>query len=576
MHEEPERIVRRFAAAGNLVVSGRVTRVVADSAAGDPLRALLARLGAIIDPIPGGADADAAYVYADGDAGARFTAGSADLADGVILIECGSRPAFDPEGAVEEPTRAPFRAYRAPDGRRITVLPPAARRRLGADAADADADARLIWARDHMPACAAQARELTASGVLRGVRVGISMVLEPKTATLALFLAEAGAEVVLYAHADETDPAIARALRRRGFAVHASGEESRQLADARAFLSEGIELLLDDGSHLIRLAALDGIPLTGAAEETTSGLRPLRAMGERLRIPVVAVNDARMKTRFDNRYGTGQSCVFAIADLLDRIERGFAGSTTVVIGFGPVGEGTAQHARALGARVVIVETDPVRALEARHAGYATSTLDDALDASDIVISATGVTATIPVAALRRAARNGRDTVFAVAGGVIDEIELDAALAAGALERAVAPKIDAVTFPASTDAMSDQPIGAAGSVLVLDRGGCINITAAEGNPVQIMDYSFAVQLAAVGLLAAGDVRHPGVHALPSTVDERIAASLVPGPDASGMVGACPDDDWHPARFPTARTPPPAVGPPATSPTMSPAPATEAPA
>ncbi len=556
MHEEPERIVRRFAAAGNLVVSGQPARVVGGASA-DPLRALLARLGAIVDPLPGGITDDPAYVYADGDAGARFSVRSADLADGVILIECGSRAAFDPDGAVDEPTREPFRAYRTPDGRRITVLPPGARRAgAGADDTAAEADARLIWARDHMPACAAQARELTASGVLRGLRVGISMVLEPKTATLALFLAEAGAEVVLYAHADETDPAIADALRRRGFTVHASGDEARQLADARAFLAERIELLLDDGSHLIRLAALDGVPLAGAAEETTSGLRPLRAMGERLRIPVVAVNDARMKTRFDNRYGTGQSCVFAIADLLDPIDRGFAGSTTVVIGFGPVGEGTAQHARALGARVVVVETDPVRVLEARHAGYVTSTLDDALDLADIVISATGVTATIPVAALRRAAGNGRDTAFAVAGGVIDEIEVDAALAAGAEDRSAAPKIDAITFPASADATSDHPISAAGGILVLDRGGCINITAAEGNPVQIMDYSFAVQLAAAGLLAAGDIRDAGVHQLPALVDERIAASLVRGSGATGETDTAIDIDWHPARFPSARTTPPA--------------------
>ncbi|WP_052460747.1 adenosylhomocysteinase [Microbacterium gorillae] len=527
MYDAPERIVRRFAAAGNLVVSGQPTAVLGGDATA-PLRELLVALGGDISE-PG----EALYVYADGDAGVSVGDGSA-LRDGVIVIECGRLPALRSDGLSEEPTRLPFRAYRRTDGTRVRVLP--------ADAAEtADAEARLDWARAFMPACTALAAELSASGVVRGVRIGISMVLEPKTATLALFLRDAGAEVVLYAHADETDPAIADALRRRGFPVHASGDTARQLADARAFLASGLDLLLDDGSHLIRLAAHDGVVLRGAAEETTSGLRPLRALGDRLTIPVVAVNDARMKTRFDNRYGTGQSCVFAIADLLERIGRGI-GPTTAVIGFGPVGEGVAQYVRALGSHVVVVETDPVRMLEARHAGCPTMSREAALDIADLVISATGVAGTITPDDLRRAARRPGDRpVFAVAGGVTDEIELDAALASGGVIRAHAPKVDALVFDD-------------GEVIVLDRGGCINITAAEGNPVQIMDYSFAAQLCAVRLLAEGAYPEPGVHALPPEVDDHIAALLVGFAPVNARVNArvhAPDEpatSWHPTRFP----------------------------
>ncbi|WP_402840095.1 adenosylhomocysteinase [Microbacterium sp. GXS0129] len=529
MHEAPERIVRRFAAAGNLVVSGQPTAVVPDDDRTAALRDLLRRLGAVICGL-----GDAAYVYADGDTGVRLRGD--ELVDGAVVIECGDEPAFEAGGqAQSEPTRDPFRAFREA-GRLVRVLPARAVRTPVADISDADA--RLQWAHDFMSACAVQTQRL--GGMLTGTTFGISMVLEPKTANLALFLREAGARVVLYAHADETDPAIAEALRRRGFTVHASTHESRQLANARAFLAEGLDFLLDDGAHLIRLALLDGVPLRGAAEETTSGLRPLRAMGDALTVPVVAVNDARMKTRFDNRYGTGQSCVFAIADLLDGIGRGFGGSPVTVIGYGPVGEGVAQHVRALGGDVTVVETDPVRELEARSAGYVTGPAASALARGGVVISATGMARTVPVDLLRAAPS---DTVFAVAGGVIDEIDLSSALSAGARwEPELAPKVERLRLDASH------------AVVVLDRGGCINITAAEGNPVQIMDYSFAAQLAAARLLAEGAFPLPGVFPLPPSEDEAIAAGLldrpVPAPSSSVPTAV----DWLPARFPDARPTP----------------------
>ena len=502
VNEGPERIVRRFASATNLVVSGMPTAVVGDDDAADGLRALLRRLGAVL------VDVDrAAYVYVTGRELDWYA-----LRDGVIVIARGEIAALDLEGLTLEATRAPLQAMRTYDGRLIRLLD------LRHTGRTPSAAARLAWAHDFMPACAAQTKELIASGAVRGRRFGISMVLEPKTANLAFFLRDAGADVVLYAHADETDEDIATSLRGAGFTVHASTDERAQFANAMAFLDEGIEFLLDDGSHLIRLAELDGVPLKGAAEETTSGLRPLRAMGDRLTTPVIAVNDAHMKTRFDNRYGTGQSCVFAIADLLDPLDRGFAGARVAVIGFGPVGEGVAQHAAALGADVQVVEHDPVRALEAAHAGYRTGPLEQA----DIVISATGEARTITAEALRAAAPG---TVFAVAGGVVDEIDL-----AGSTLTARAPKVD------ETDT----------GALVLDRGGCINITAAEGNPVQIMDYSFAAQLAAAGLLAQGAYPEPGVHPLPREVDERIAAALL---GTSAPAPAAPEAvDWHPARFP----------------------------
>ena len=180
---------------------------------------------------------------------------------------------------------------------------------------------RIAWARSLMPVTEAAVRRI--GHLLLGRRIGLALVLEPKTAALALMLAEAGAEVSVFGHASETRDDVADALRRAGLKVfadsHATPEQEEALA--RDFLAENNEYLLDDGSHLIRMAhdpsraptALSA--LRGAAEETTSGLRPLRHFP--LQIPVIASNDARSKTLFDNAYGTGQSCWTTILDIID-------------------------------------------------------------------------------------------------------------------------------------------------------------------------------------------------------------------------------------------------------------------
>ncbi|RBO74318.1 adenosylhomocysteinase, partial [Microbacterium sp. H6] len=196
-----------------------------------------------------------------------------------------------------------------------------------------------------MPVATDRARRLREAGTVKGVRIGIAMVLEPKTAQLALLLRDAGATVAVYAHPDEIDVEVAQVLRSRGIPVDGDPALSAaaERAAAVAFLRRGFDLLLDDGSHLIRLAHEEGIAagLRGAAEETTSGLTPLRLMEREgvLEIPVIAVNDALTKTSFDNRYGTGQSCVFAIADALDDAGIDLRDQPAVVVGYGPVGEG---------------------------------------------------------------------------------------------------------------------------------------------------------------------------------------------------------------------------------------------
>jgi adenosylhomocysteinase len=372
-----------------------------------------------------------------------------------------------------------------------------------------------------MPVVARLGGELAASALLAGRRVGICLVLEPKTAVLALALAAAGAQVSVFGHPEETDVAVAEELRRRGVPVFADPDPAAQQAVMADFLDQQLHVLIDDGSRLIRaLVARPSaqLQLIGAAEETTSGLRPLRELGEQVRFPVVAVNDAGSKRHFDNAHGTGQSCLMTILYLLDPAGLGWPlfGRTVLVAGFGPVGEGFARHARALGARVLVADPDPVARLRAQFAGYETGELVALAPRAELIVSASGYPNTIEVVALR-AARAG--TAIAVAGGVDNEIDLLGAWAAGARPVEVGGRLQRWDFPDGHQ------------VVVLDQGGCINCTAGEGNPIEIMDLSFGVQLAAVETLLRGPLA-PGVQPLPVEADRRVAGL--------GLIGSFGED------------------------------------
>lgn len=377
---------------------------------------------------------------------------------------------------------------------------------------------RIAWARSLMPVTEAAVSRI--AHILPGRRIGLALVLEPKTAALALMLAEAGAEVCVFGHASETRDDVADALRRAGLKVFADSQASPEQEEvlAREFLAENIEYLLDDGSHLIRMAhdpkraptALSA--MIGAAEETTSGLRPLRHFP--LHIPVIASNDARSKTLFDNAYGTGQSCWTTILDIIDPAGIGapIPGMAVGVIGYGDVGKGCARFGRALGGKVSVVELDPVRALQARMDGFTVASLSEVAARAGMLISATGEPSTIPLSALEALPE---DAIVTVAGGVVGEVEVEQALAAGWTLNE--------TGPAHIQHLSD-PNGK--SLRLLEKGEGINYTAGEGNPIEIMDMSFGVQVAALTeLLLHGDELEPGLHNLPVHADNAVAQAAL---------------------------------------------------
>jgi adenosylhomocysteinase len=388
------------------------------------------------------------------------------------------------------------------------MTPDAAERSRIADPSLApDGEERIRWVARHSPVLNRLARERLADGALRGRRVAVVVHLEAKTAYLATLLAEAGAEVVAAgSNPGSTQDAICAALVERGIEVHGThgaGAEEFE-ADLMAAADTGPEIVVDDGAELTariverRPELVAG--LVGVTEETTTGVLRLRAMeaAGRLTFPAIAANDAWCKHLFDNRYGTGQSTLAAILRLTNLSA---AGKTVCVIGYGWVGKGLARYAEGLGARVFVVEIDPVAALEAYMDGHAVMRLEDALPQAEFVLTATGGIDALAGEAL---AELTDGAVLANAGHHDREIDVDA-LGPG---EEVRPGVTRHELPH------------VGSVFLLAKGRLVNIAGADGHPVEIMDLSFSVQALAAHLLARGELA-PGVHRLPAELDREIA-------------------------------------------------------
>lgn len=373
-----------------------------------------------------------------------------------------------------------------------------------------DAGRSMIdFAFQFMPSLRKATDRVAASGQLAGRRVGIALTLEPKTACLVEALASVGADVAVFGSGHSTKGEVATTLRNRGIAVFAEPGASRdrvlELRDA--FIDARPEYLSDDGASIVRRIhkdRRDALPeLRGVAEETTSGVRPLRVMESlgALEVPCVAVNDARIKLQFDNFYGTGQSVVMAV---LDATNMQMSGKNVVVVGYGRVGRGIAAVASSLGARITVTEIDPVEALAAYHDGHRVATLGEAVTDADFVITATGIghSLTAEHVALMR-----DGTILAVGGAGPPEFDpsLGQPLHWG---EQVADHVRALETAAGN------------TVFLVADGFCANTTAGEGNPIEIMDISLALQLRALHYLASSDLP-PGVHVLPGWFEDEVA-------------------------------------------------------
>ncbi|MFQ5523673.1 MAG: adenosylhomocysteinase, partial [Acidimicrobiia bacterium] len=245
----------------------------------------------------------------------------------------------------------------------------------------------------------------------------------------------------------------------------------------------------------------------GSTEETTTGVIRLRAMAEdgTLRLPVVAVNDSATKHLFDNRYGTGQSTLDGILRATNVL---LAGLNVVVVGYGDCGRGVADRADGMGAHVIVVEVDPVRALSAAMDGFRVMTAADAAAVGDVFITLTGNKHVLRSEHFARM----RDGAILANSGHFD-IEIDLA----------ALRAEAVGSKTIRDNLEEFTLADGRRILVIAEGRLVNLGAAEGHPADVMDMSFSNQaLAAEFLISnAGDLE-PKIYTLPTEIDNQVAA------------------------------------------------------
>jgi adenosylhomocysteinase len=375
-----------------------------------------------------------------------------------------------------------------------------------------EGERKIEWVAQHAHTMNGFAPRL-GDGSLSGRRIAIAVHLEAKTAYLAWLFREAGAEVaVTGSNPFSTQDDVAAALVARGLTVHAMHAAPPEMFEEHLLATLDFEpyLIVDEGADLgtrIHQHRRDLLPrLRGASEETTSGVIRLKAMEKEgaLEIPVIAANDARCKHLFDNRYGTGQSTLTAILSATNLL---LAGKTVVVSGYGQVGKGLALYCRGFGARVLVVEVDAVKALEAASNGFEVRTMIEAAPQGDVFLTGTG-----SIGVLRREhfelMKNG--ALLANAGNYAHEIDVAALSRLAAEEREVRRHVTEYVLPGGR------------RIHLLVQGALVNIAASDGHPVEIMDLSFSVQALSIHYLArhAGQLA-PGVHPLPADIDEEIA-------------------------------------------------------
>lgn len=369
------------------------------------------------------------------------------------------------------------------------------------------------WSSQSMPIMARLRDRFAEELPFAGKRIAIAVHITTETANLAFTLQAGGAEVFLCAsNVRTTNDAVAAHAVQRGIHVYGIQGEDRDTyaAHCHRVLDARPHLVIDDGADLTGL--LHG-PRADAAseviaglEETTSGIQRIRSLekGGLLKYPVVAVNEARTKHLFDNRYGTGQSTIDAILRLTNTL---IAGSRVVVAGYGMCGKGVAARARGMGADVLVTEVDNVRALEAALDGYRVMTMDRAAALGDIFITVTG---NKNVLRAEHFAQMPDGAIVCNSGHFDVEIDVAALRAAALKHSQPRPGVDQYTLA------RDQRIS------LLSAGEVVNLAAAEGNPATLMDMSFSNQvLGCEYLIKHGAEMERRVHTLAGDIDEQVA-------------------------------------------------------
>ncbi|MEM3839266.1 MAG: adenosylhomocysteinase [Candidatus Micrarchaeaceae archaeon] len=370
---------------------------------------------------------------------------------------------------------------------------------------------QLEWAEMHMPTLMMIKKEFEKQKPLAGTRIAMMLHITKETGVLVRAIRAAGAEIALVAgNPLSTQDDIAAALAYEGIRVYAwKGQDGSAYYDnMRTALKLEPEVIMDDGAdmHAMVHQHYPDLKVIGGTEETTTGIVRLKAMEEEkvLRYPVMAVNNAYTKYLFDNRYGTGQSGVDGIVRATNIMVSGKVG---VVAGYGWVGRGIAMRLHGLGARVIVTEVNPFKALEAIMDGFEVKPMSEAAQEGDIFVTATG---DINVITYEHMLKMKEGSILANVGHFDVEIDVRTLRKKVKPGRELRKQLNEYTLPNGK------------RIYLLSDGRLVNLGAAEGHPSEVMDLSFANQaLGAVHIVKNKGKLAPRVHEIPQDVDERIA-------------------------------------------------------
>ena len=371
---------------------------------------------------------------------------------------------------------------------------------------------KIEWVKRNMAVLNGIEQQFIKEQPFKGMRIALSVHLEAKTAYLCEVLKAGGAEMyVTGSNPLSTQDDVAAALVHEGISVFAEHGASPSEYDAclADVLACGPQIIIDDGGDLVAMLhtkLLHLIPnVLGGCEETTTGVHRLLSMQHdgALRFPMFDVNDAQCKHLFDNRYGTGQS----VFDGIDRTTNLIvAGKTVVVAGYGWCGKGTAMRAKGLGARVIVTEIDPVKAIEAVMDGFTVMPMDEAAKLGDVFVTVTGMRDVITERHMMQM-KNG--ALLSNAGHFDVEIDVKRLKEIAVETRPMKPNI--MGYRLSNGKW----------LYLLAEGRLVNLASGDGHPAEIMDMSFAIQALCAREIAINAPKEAKVYAVPDAIDAYVA-------------------------------------------------------
>ena len=372
---------------------------------------------------------------------------------------------------------------------------------------------KIDWVEKHMPVLSGIAKQFREEQPFAGLKVVVSVHLEAKTAYLAQVIHEGGGEV--YATGSNplsTQDDVCAGLASRGvtvLATHGCTLEDYHDFQCRA-LSVKPDVIIDDGGDMVHILHEEhpewAVNLRGGCEETTTGIIRLRnrAKAGQLRFPMFNINDADCKHLFDNRYGTGQSVWDGVMRTTNLV---VAGTTVVVAGYGWCGKGVAMRAKGLGAKVVVTEVDPVKAIEAVMDGFTVLPMAEAAKVGDWFVTVTGCDGVIRPEHMLEMKEGA---ILCNAGHFDVEVDVAGLRALAKESREVRHNIEGFLLPNGK------------TIYLLAEGRLVNLAAGDGHPAEIMDMSFALQAECARRMAeCGRDMKPDLYSVPVDIDKAVA-------------------------------------------------------